>query len=251
MAVIEFKNVTKVYKLYSSEWQKLKYIFNRHTKVKKKTALSSVSFAIEKGEKVALIGHTGSGKTTLLKMIQETAFPTKGEIKKEGNISVMMGYSQGFYSELTGRENIYFRGKLLGMTETKIDSFIDEIIEFAELGDYIDQPVRTYSNVMKAKLGYAFQISSNPDVLVIDGVMSVGEGKYKEKCLKKMHEMCEREDMTVLLATHQIKSARAFTKRGIVLDKGKIIFDGDVEEAIEKYMEMSTPKDLEEDGENE
>lgn len=251
MAVIEFKNVTKVYKLYSSEWQKLKYIFNRHTKVKKKTALSSVSFAIEKGEKVALIGHTGSGKTTLLKMIQETAFPTKGEITKEGNISVMMGYSQGFYSELTGRENIYFRGKLLGMTETKIDSFIDEIIEFAELGDYIDQPVRTYSNVMKAKLGYAFQISSNPDVLVIDGVMSVGEGKYKEKCLKKMHEMCEKEDMTVLLATHQIKSARAFTKRGIVLDKGKIVFDGDVEEAIEKYTEMSTPNDLEEDGENE
>ena len=251
MAVIEFKNVTKVYKLYSSEWQKLKYIFNRHTKVKKKTALSSVSFAIEKGEKVALIGHTGSGKTTLLKMIQETAFPTKGEITKEGNISVMMGYSQGFYNELTGRENIYFRGKLLGMTETKIDSFIDEIIEFAELGDYIDQPVRTYSNVMKAKLGYAFQISSNPDVLVIDGVMSVGEGKYKEKCLKKMHEMCEKEDMTVLLATHQIKSARAFTKRGIVLDKGKIVFDGDVEEAIEKYTEMSTPKDLEEDGENE
>lgn len=251
MAVIEFKNVTKVYKLYSSEWQKLRYIFNRHTKVKKKTALSGVSFAIEKGEKVALIGHTGSGKTTLLKMIQETAFPTKGEITKEGNISVMMGYSQGFYGELTGRENIYFRGKLLGMTETKIDSFIDEIIEFAELGDYIDQPVRTYSNVMKAKLGYAFQISSNPDVLVIDGVMSVGEGKYKEKCLKKMHEMCEKEDMTVLLATHQIKSARAFTKRGIVLDKGKIVFDGDVEEAIEKYTEMSTPKDLEEDGENE
>ena len=251
MAVIEFKKVTKVYKLYSSEWQKLRYIFNRHTKVKKKTALSSVSFAIEKGEQVALIGHTGSGKTTLLKMIQETAFPTKGEITKEGNISVMMGYSQGFYSELTGRENIYFRGKLLGMTETKIDSFIDEIIEFAELGDYIDQPVRTYSNVMKAKLGYAFQISSNPDVLVIDGVMSVGEGKYKEKCLKKMHEMCEKEDMTVLLATHQIKSARAFTKRGIVLDKGKIVFDGDVEEAIEKYTEMSTPKDLEEDGENE
>lgn len=251
MAVIEFKNVTKVYKLYSSEWQKLRYIFNRHTKVKKKTALSDVSFAIEKGEKVALIGHTGSGKTTLLKMIQETAFPTKGEITKEGNISVMMGYSQGFYNELTGRENIYFRGKLLGMTETKIDSFIDEIIEFAELGDYIDQPVRTYSNVMKAKLGYAFQISSNPDVLVIDGVMSVGEGKYKEKCLKKMHEMCEKEDMTVLLATHQIKSARAFTKRGIVLDKGKIVFDGDVEEAIEKYTEMSTPKDLEEDGENE
>lgn len=247
MAVLEFKNVTKKYKLYKSEWQKLSYIFNRHTKIRKTTALDNISFSVEKGEKVAIIGHTGAGKTSLLKMFQGTCFPTKGEIALKGEINAMMAFSAGFYNELTGRENIYFRGQLLGMSDKEIEKYTPLVIEFAELGEYIDQPVRTYSNVMKSKLGYALQINSKPDIVAIDGVMSVGDGDFKAKCLKRMHEICDNPDMTVILATHQVKSARAFCKRGIVLEKGRIIFDGDVEEAISRYLESSSPKDIEEE----
>ena len=247
MAVLEFRNVTKKYKLYKSEWQKLSYIFNRRTKIKKKVALDNISFSVEKGEKVAIIGHTGAGKTSLIKMIQGTCFPTKGEIICNEEINAMMGFSAGFYNEMTGRENIYFRGQLLGMTEKEIEEYTPLVIEFAELGEYIDQPVRTYSNAMKGKLGYALQINSKPSVIVIDGVMSVGDGKFKAKCLKRMHEICDRDDTTVILATHQVKSARAFCKRGIVLDNGKIIFDGEIEEAISCYLASSAPKDMDEE----
>ena len=247
MAVVELRHVTKKYKLYKSEWQKLKHIFNRRTRIKKTVALDDISFTVNQGEKVAIIGHTGAGKTTLLKMLQGTCFPTKGELILNEPVNAMMGFSAGFYNELTGLENIYFRGQLLGMSDKQIEEYTPRVIEFAELGEYINQPVRTYSNVMKSKLGYALQLNSSPRLVVIDGVMSVGEGKYKEKCLKRMHEICDDDDFTVILSTHQIKSARAFCKRGIVLEKGKIIFDGEVEEAIEVYLKSSSQNELEED----
>ncbi len=240
--VIELKNVTKVYKLFKSDRQRFKAVFNKNAKYKKKIATNNVSFQIKKGEAVALFGKNGAGKSTILKMITGVTYPTSGEIIVNGRVSALLELTAGFDPEFTGRENIYFRGQLMGMETSEIKELEESIIEFADLGDYIDQPTRTYSSGMKARLGFAINSSIKPEILIVDEALSVGDSEFKKKCLDRITKIVNEEDVTFLFVTHSTGAAKQFCKRGLVLRHGKLLLDAGIEEAVEFYN-----KTLEED----
>lgn len=233
--VIKFKNVTKVYKLYKNDKQRLKSIFFKNTKHTEKRAVDDVSFSITKGEAVAIFGKNGAGKSTILKMITGVTYPNKGEIKVEGRVSALLELTAGFDPEFTGRENIYLKGHILGVSENEIEVLEPQIIEFADIGEYIDQPVRTYSSGMKARLGFAINANINPEILIVDEALSVGDEKFRNKCLNKVNEIVNKEHVTLLFVTHATETARSFCKRGIVMKHGKLIYDASIEDAIEVY----------------
>lgn len=232
---IEFKNVTKVYKLYKNDKQRFRAIFSKRIKPKLKKATNNVSFTIERGESVALFGRNGAGKSTLLKMITGVTYPTSGEIKVDGRVSALLELTAGFDPEFTGRENIFFRGQLLGIPEDEIKELEDEIIEFADLGDYIDQPVRTYSSGMKARLGFAINANVKPEILIVDEALSVGDKEFRRKCNQKINEIVDGGEVTFLFVTHSTNVAKNFCKRGIVMRLGEVTFDGNIDDAIEFY----------------
>ncbi len=240
--VIELKNVTKKYKLYSSTRKRLLGIFFKGIKYKEKLAVNDVSFVIKRGESVALFGKNGAGKSTVLKMITGVAFPTEGEITVNGRVSALLELKSGFDGELTGRENIYLKGHILGLTDDEIKSLEPTIIEFSELEDYIDQPVRTYSSGMKSRLGFAINVNIKPEILIVDEALSVGDNAFKTKCREKVNEIIEKDYVTLLFVTHQPAVAAEFCNRGIVMKNGKMVFDGDVNEAAEKYKTINKKK---------
>ena len=231
---IEFKNVSKVYKLYKNDKQRFRAIFNKRIKPKLKKATDNVSFTIKEGESVALFGRNGAGKSTILKMITGVAYPSSGEITVNGRVSALLELTAGFDPEFTGRENIYFRGQLLGIDEKEVKAMEEEIIDFADLGDYIDQPVRTYSSGMKSRLGFAINANIKPEILIVDEALSVGDKEFRQKCNRKINEIVDT-GATFLFVTHSTGVARNFCKRGIVLKMGRIIFDGDIDDAIAFY----------------
>ena len=233
--VIEFKNVTKRYKLYKNDKQRLLGIFFKKVKYKDKKAVDNVSFKIKKGEAVALFGKNGAGKSTILKMITEVAFPTSGKIIVNGRVSALLELTSGFDLEFTGRENIYLKGQILGLTNKEIKGLEKQIVDFADLEEYIDQPVRTYSSGMKARLGFSINVNIDPDILIVDEALSVGDEEFRNKCVEKVNEIVNQEDVTLLFVTHSTAVAKSFCKRGIVMNKGEKQFDGDIDEAIEKY----------------
>ena len=235
--VISFKNVTKRYKLYKNDKRRLFAVFSKKVPFKEKLAVNDVSFKIERGESVALFGKNGAGKSTVLKMITGVTYPTSGEIKVDGRVSALLELSAGFDSDLTGRENIYLKGQLLGLRDKEIKEIEDEIVDFAEIDEYIDQPVRTYSSGMKARLGFAISVSISPEILIVDEALSVGDAEFKEKCVKKVNEIISKDHVTLLFVTHAISTAMEFCKRGIVMKKGKLIYDRDILSAIDKYEE--------------
>ncbi len=233
--VIEFKNVTKRYKLYKNDKQRLLGVFFKNIKYREKKAVDDVSFEIKKGEAVALFGKNGAGKSTILKMITEVAFPTSGKIKVNGRVSALLELTSGFDLEFTGRENIYLKGQILGLTNKEIKGLEKQIVEFADLEEYIDQPVRTYSSGMKARLGFSINVNIDPDILIVDEALSVGDEEFRNKCVEKVNEIVNKEDVTLLFVTHSTSVAKSFCKRGIVMNKGKKQFDGNIDEAIERY----------------
>lgn len=233
--IIEFKNVSKRYKLYSGNRQRLLSIFFKHMKIKTKDAVKNVSFSIMPGEAVALVGSNGAGKSTILKMITGVCFPTEGEIEVRGRVSALLELTAGFESEMTGRENIYLRGTTLGLTKEEIRTLEPTIIEFADIGEYIDQPVRSYSSGMKARLGFAINANVQPEILIVDEALSVGDANFKNKCLEKINQLIADENITLLLVTHNANTAKQFCKRGIFVKAGAVQFDGTVEEAVQKY----------------
>ena len=235
--VIEFKNVTKEYKLFKNDKQRFKAIFSKKIKANIKKAINDVSFEIKKGESVALFGRNGAGKSTLLKMITEVIYPTEGEVKVNGRVSALLELTAGFDPEFTGRENIFFRAQLMGISEEDIKRLEPEIIEFAELGDYIDQPVRTYSSGMKARLGFAINANVEPEILIVDEALSVGDKAFRVKCNDKINEIVNG-GVTFLFVTHSTKVAKDFCNRGIVMKSGKFVFDGDISSAAEFYEKM-------------
>lgn len=235
---IEFKHVTKRYKLYKNDKQRFRAIFSKKIKPKIKKAIDDVSFTVEKGESVALFGRNGAGKSTLLKMITGVTYPTSGEIIVDGRVSALLELTAGFDPEFTGRENIFFRGQLLGISEEEIKGLEGDIIEFADLGDYIDQPVRTYSSGMKARLGFAINANIKPEILIVDEALSVGDKEFRLKCNQKINEIVGGGKATFLFVTHSTKVAKSFCRRGIVLKQGKILFDGDIQDAIDYYEEL-------------
>ena len=236
--VIKFKNVTKKYKLYKNDKRRLLAIFFKKVPYKEKNAVNNVSFKINRGESVAIFGENGAGKSTILKMITGVTFPTAGEINVKGRVSALLELTSGFDTEFTGRENIYLKGRILGLKEKEIKRLEPQIVEFAELEEYIDQPVRTYSSGMKARLGFSISVNIEPEILIVDEALSVGDEKFKNKCIKKINEIIQKENVTLLFVTHTTSVAKEFCKRGMVMDKGKIVFDGDIKDAIHEYRKV-------------
>lgn len=237
--VIEFKEVTKTYKLYKNDKQRLLSVFSKKIPHKDKKAVDNVSFKIRRGESVALFGKNGAGKSTILKMITGVAYPTKGDIIVKGRVSALLELTSGFDPEFTGRENIYLKGQLSGMQDMEIRELESAIVDFAEIGEYIDQPVRTYSSGMKARLGFAINVNINPEILIVDEALSVGDIAFKNKCLNKVNEIIEKDNVTLLFVTHATTTAKQFCKRGIVMKNGKLIFDTDIDTAIQKYEQIA------------
>lgn len=233
--VIEFKNVIKEYKLYKNDKKRFMAIFSKKIPYKKKLAVNDVSFSIKQGESVAIFGKNGAGKSTVLKMITGVTYPTSGEIDVDGRVSALLELTAGFDPEMTGRENIYLKGQLSGLRDEEIAELENEIIEFADIGEYMDQPVRSYSSGMKARLGFAVNVNIRPEILIVDEALSVGDKNFRNKCLNKVNSIIEKDNVTLLFVTHSTGTAREFCQRGIVMVSGKIVFDGDIDEAIELY----------------
>lgn len=233
--VIKFNKVTKVYKLYKSDRARFKALFSNKVKYKENRAVKNLSFEVRQGESLALFGRNGAGKSTILKMITGVCFPTEGKVEVDGKVSALLELAAGFDVESTGRENIAFKCSLMGLTEEEIAEVEPDIIAFADVGDYIDQPLRSYSSGMKARLGFAISVNARPDILIVDEALSVGDKDFRKKCKDKVAEIMADEDVTLLFVTHSLQTAKDFCKRGIVLEKGKMLFDGDIDEAIEFY----------------
>ncbi|MDN5835306.1 MAG: ABC transporter ATP-binding protein [bacterium] len=238
--VVRFSHVTKKYQLYKDDKKRLLgMLFGARIPHKTKVASNDLSFSIKRGESVAFLGRNGAGKSTLLKIITGVVFPTSGEAFINGRVSALLELTAGFDGEFTGRENIYLRAHLMGLEKKQIKAAEKDIVEFAELDEYIDQPVRTYSSGMKARLGFAINVSINPEILVVDEALSVGDMKFQEKCRVRLSEIMKKDHVTVLLVTHSIGSAKSFCNRGIVLKNGSIIFDGNINDAAEAYKESN------------
>lgn len=235
--VIEFNHVTKMYKLFKNDKRRLLHTFCKKIKFKEKKAVNDVSFKIKKGESVALFGKNGAGKSTILKMITGVCFPTEGKITVNGRVSALLELTSGFDPEFTGRENIYLKGQLLGIKDEEIRELEQEIIDFSGISEYIDQPVRTYSSGMKARLGFSINVNIRPEILIVDEALSVGDEEFKNKCITKVKETISKEDVTLLFVTHATGVAKEFCSRGIFMKDGKLMFDGNIDEAIEKYKE--------------
>ncbi|MCR5323415.1 MAG: ABC transporter ATP-binding protein [Lachnospiraceae bacterium] len=198
-------------------------------------ALKGINLEIKKGEAVGIIGANGAGKSTLLKILSRVTAPTEGDIWINGRIASMLEVGTGFHGEMTGRENIYMNGAILGMTRKEVDAKIESIIDFSECRQFIDTPVKRYSSGMYVKLAFAVASHLDAEIMVMDEVLAVGDINFQQKCLKKMHEAANTDGRTVLYVSHNMSTIRALCSRCIVLNKGKLIFDGSVEEGIMKY----------------
>lgn len=202
-------------------------------------ALNGVNLKVMPGEAVGVIGVNGAGKSTLLKLISRITAPTEGEIVLRGKVASMLEVGTGFNPELTGRENVYMNGTILGMKKAEIDAKMDEIIEFSECRDFIDTPVKRYSSGMYVKLAFSVAAHLDSDILIMDEVLAVGDVKFQKKCLNKMSDAANKDGRTVLYVSHNMATIRQLCSRCVVLKEGRIIFDGDVEEAIRIYSDES------------
>ena len=229
------ENVCKTYKLFKNSKKRFFSIFSKKVKYTQKKAVDNVSFQIKRGEAVALLGKNGAGKSTILKIITGVVYSTSGEVNVKGRVSALLELTSGFDPEFTGRENIYLKGQILGLDDSEIRKLEPKIVEFAELEEYIDQPVRTYSSGMKARLGFSINVNIEPEILIVDEALSVGDEAFKKKCMKKINEIIEKDNVTLLFVTHATGVAKEFCKRGIVMQKGKIICDTNINEAVEIY----------------
>ena len=201
-------------------------------------ALDDVSFCLKAGDRVGIIGRNGAGKSTLLKLISRITAPTSGMIGLNGRVASMLQIGTGFHPELTGRENIYMNGAILGMRKKEIDAKLEDIIEFSECRQFIDTPVKRYSSGMYVKLAFAVVAHLDSEIMVMNEVLAVGDAAFQKKCLDKMNDVSRSQGRTILYVSHNMNTIRQLCKRCIVLDQGKLIYDGNVEEGIRQYMDV-------------
>ena len=252
--MIKVENVTKEYRLGAiggttlrDELQRLRAKRKRQEDPTKKIgakqvnvgekfmALNGVSFEVKKGEAVGIIGHNGAGKSTLLKLITRITAPTSGDIYLNGRVASMLEVGTGFHPELTGRENVYLNGAILGMTKKEIDAKMEDIIEFSEVRQFIDTPVKRYSSGMYVKLAFSVAAHLDSEIMIMDEVLAVGDVAFQNKCIKKMREVAD-SGRTILYVSHNMSTIRTLCDRCIVLSKGTVLFDGGVEDAISQYV---------------
>ena len=203
-------------------------------------ALRDINFKVEQGDVVGIIGKNGAGKSTLLKLLSRVTGPTTGTIRAHGRIGSLLEVGTGFHGEMTGRENIFMNGAILGMTRQEIQSKLDEIIDFSGCERYIDTPVKRYSSGMTVRLGFAVAAFLEPEILVVDEVLAVGDAEFQKKAIGKMKDVSHSQGRTVLFVSHNMGSVRNLCNRGIVLDKGNVVFDGETNAAVDYYLTSNT-----------
>jgi lipopolysaccharide transport system ATP-binding protein len=232
--ILEVKNVTKIYKIYKSNFDRLKELFLNKSCHKEYISNSDISFDLFEGETLGIIGVNGAGKSTILKQIAGVITPTSGEILRYGRITALLELGTGFNFELTGYENIYLNGTLIGMTNKEIDLKIEEIINFSELGEYINEPIKTYSSGMTMRLAFSIAIFSQPQVLIVDEALSVGDAHFSAKCTRALKQRKEQK-MSIIYVSHDLNSLKLLCDRVILLNHGKLIDEGNPEEVINHY----------------
>ena len=239
--VINVEHVYKTFEIYMDKANSLKekLLFWKRNKKEKREVLKDINLSIKEGEAVALIGVNGSGKSTLLKLMTKIIYPNKGKITVNGKLTSLLELGAGFHPDFSGRENIYFNASIFGLTRKQIDARLNDIIEFSELGSYIDNPVRTYSSGMYMRLAFSVAINVDADILLVDEILSVGDQHLQEKCINKMKEL-KKQGKTMVFVTHSLGSARELCDRAVWLNKGTLQMDGDVNEVIDKYLEETT-----------
>ena len=201
-------------------------------------SLKDINFEINQGDAVGIIGKNGAGKSTLLKLLSRVTSPTTGEIKVKGRIASLLEVGTGFHPELSGRENIYLNGAILGMRKKEITRKLDEIIEFSGVERYIDTPVKRYSSGMYVRLAFAVAAHLESEILIVDEVLAVGDAEFQKKCLGKMGDISKGEGRTVLFVSHNMAAVQSLCSHGLVIDKGNIVFDGNVTDSINKYLDL-------------
>jgi len=236
VTAVAITNLWKKFRVYHDRACSLKerLIFWHRSRAEEFWALKNVNLTIPCGATVGLIGRNGSGKSTLLKLISRILYPTRGEIKVNGRVSTLLELGAGFHPDFTGRENIFLNASILGLSRREIKERLDEIIAFAELGDFIDNPVRTYSSGMYMRLGFAVAVHVNPEILLVDEVLAVGDTPYQEKCLNRIREL-QRRGVTIVFVTHDPKQVEELCDLAVWLDRGEVRFVGPAKEAIRAY----------------
>lgn len=240
---IEVKNVSKQFKIFIDKGStfKEKIIFSRRRKYEERKVLDDISFSVKKGEAIGIIGHNGCGKSTTLKLLTKIIYPDSGSIEMKGRVSSLIELGAGFHPDMSGRENIYINASIFGLTNKEIDQRIQDIIEFSELEDYIDNPVRTYSSGMYMRLAFSVSINVDADILLIDEILAVGDAHFQEKCFNKLKEI-KRKGTTIVIVSHSLGQIEEICEKTIWIDNGKIKMEGipyDVHEAYLEYMNVN------------
>lgn len=236
---IDVNHVTKTFKLYSDKPQTLKERLVRgwKNKTEERVVLKDINIEIGKGETVALIGVNGSGKSTLLKLMTKIIYPNKGTLKTYGKLTSLLELGAGFHPDFTGRENIYFNAAIFGLTKKEIDDRLQSIIEFSELGDFIDSPVRTYSSGMYMRLAFSVAINVDAEILLIDEILAVGDQHFQDKCFAKLEELA-KSNMTIVIVSHSLDYVKKLCNRAIWINEGVVARDGKCSDVIDEYLKV-------------
>lgn len=236
---IEVRNVTKAFRIYKDKGNSLKerILFKERNAYEVRTVLKEISFDIKKGEAVGLIGHNGCGKSTTLKLLTKIMYPDSGTIEINGRVSSLLELGAGFHPDMSGRDNIYINASIFGLTRKEIDERLDDIIEFSELGHYIDNPVRTYSSGMYMRLAFSVAINVNADVILVDEILSVGDLNFQDKCMKQLHKIKEA-GTTIVIVSHSMEQIESICDRSIWLNDGEIVEDDVPGLVHRKYLEF-------------
>ena len=240
MTIIKAENVSKIYNLQKQRTFKefLPALFGGHETSTKLHALNHINFEINKGESLGIIGKNGSGKSTLLKLIAGVTKPSDGRITVDGKVAPLIELGAGFHPELTGRENVYLNGSILGFKRKEIDRLYKSIVDFSELQEFMDQPVKFYSSGMYMRLAFSVAVAETPDILLVDEILAVGDARFREKCLSRIKEFQEKGS-TLVLVTHSPDQIEKYCSHALVLNEGKQIFVGDSTQAMRVYDELS------------
>lgn len=231
---IELKNINKTFRYFKKDYMVFYWLFTKKGYTKEFKVLKNINVSIKKGEVVGILGKNGAGKSTILKIISGIYFPSSGQIKVNGTIASLIELGAGFNRELTGRENIYLKGSLLGLSKQYINDHIDDMIDFADIGEYIDMPLGTYSSGMAARIGFALAVNADPDILILDEIFAVGDKNFQKKSRAKTEELL-KSGKTVLFVSHSESLITEFCDRVIYLKNGDIVFDGEVKQGLATY----------------
>ena len=236
---IVVKNLDKSFKIFYDKHYTLKekIVFWKKGKTERVQILKDINLSIKKGESVALIGVNGSGKSTLLKLMTKIIYPTSGSIEVNGKLTSLLELGAGFHPDFTGRENIYFNASIFGLTAKDIDNRILDIINFSELGDLIDSPVRTYSSGQYMRLAFSVAINVDAEILLIDEILAVGDQHFQDKCFKKLMEL-KNSGKTIVIVSHSLGALKNFCDRAVWLYQGQVQMDGDINKVIEEYLKV-------------